>query len=54
MLETPLNIRTLQRKLYCKAKQESDACKRRLLENPDTGKLYARFDEEELKKCSMC
>ena len=24
MLETPVNIRTLQRKLYCKAKQESD------------------------------
>ena len=45
-LSTPDAIRTLQRKLYAKAKQEIGACRGvKNIGKPCTGKPYARFDE---------
>ncbi len=48
-LATPETIRTLQRKLYRKAKQEDNsAClAMKDIGKPCTGKPYARFDEGE-------
>ena len=46
MLLTPIRIRTLQRKLYCKAKQEKSASlTMKNIGKPCTGEPYARFDE---------
>ncbi len=46
MLSTPNTIRTLQRKLYHKAKQEEGACLvMKNIGKPCTGEPYARFDE---------
>ena len=45
-LTTPNEIRTLQRKLYAKAKQEIGACLGvKHIGKPCTGEPYARFDE---------
>jgi len=58
-LTTPNTIRTLQRKLYVKAKQELAfrrlairACRGvKHIGKPCTGELYARFDEGGLVSC---
>ena len=47
LLTTPNTIRTLQRKLYAKAKPECGACL--VVKNigkPCAGRPHARFDEE--------
>jgi len=52
MLLTPDRIRTLQRKLYCKAKQEVEKGASLTMKNigkPCTGEPYARFDEGALR-----
>ncbi len=50
MLLTPDRIRTLQRKLYCKAKQASARLTMKNIGKPCTEKPYARFDEGALMK----
>ena len=46
LLTTPHMIRTLQRKLYAKAKPESGACLGvKNIGKPCAGKPHARFDE---------
>jgi hypothetical protein len=54
-LTTPETIRTLQRKLYAKAKQEEiGACLGvKHIGKPCTGELYARFDEGGLASVTM-
>lgn len=58
VLLTPKNIRTLQRKLYRKAKQDSgrlDECACLTVKNigkPCAGKPHARFDEGGLAKAA--
>ncbi len=46
LLTTPITIRTLQRKLYAKAKPEFGACLGvKNIGKPCAGKPHARFDE---------
>ena len=48
MLKTPEKIRTLQRKLYLKAKQNGACLKVKNIGKPCAGKPHARFDEGRL------
>jgi hypothetical protein len=53
-LTTPEVIRTLQRKLYCKAKQDDCAClAAKDIGKPCAGKPHARFDEGGLGLSTM-
>jgi hypothetical protein len=55
MLTTPESIRTLQRKLYRKAKQDEGVCPAvKNIGKPCAGKPHARFDEGgQVKACSL-